>query len=156
MKKIIGEFEKQIWDGNDQLVTVGTERFEATETILSMGLEQILDLEDCQSETDEIGQRYVEHHGPFSVYITESICDFFDVTDLSEVTEEMLAEAKDQWKTAPAKLFKVTIQRVSYASVERSISARSEYEARIKALEIAGDIDFSDREYHADYNAEII
>jgi hypothetical protein len=114
-------------------------------------LEQIHELEDCQQNTDDIGRLYVDRHGPFSVYITAAICECFGVINLDEITCELLRAEREAWERLPKQQFIVTIQRVGYSEAERPVFARSESEARRAALESAGDIDFSNREHHAEY-----
>jgi len=93
VKSIIGKFNKQEWI-NDTALSVDIEKFDATSHVLNMGLSDIWELEDNQYSTDHIGEAYVEHNGPFEVEITESICEFFGVDNLEEITQNMIDEAK--------------------------------------------------------------
>jgi hypothetical protein len=154
MKPIIGKFEKQSWIGKDKdtlLIGGAVEDFDATDFVLGMSLDQIRRLEDCEHITDNIGRLYVDHNGPSAVYLTNAICEFFGVINLGEITSELLQERREAWENLPKRRYKVTILRVAYSGAERWVNARSESEARRAALELAGDIDCSHREHHAEY-----
>jgi hypothetical protein len=72
VKEIIGTFQKQVWLGDEQKesTVVGLTTFDATHDILALDLEHIRTLKDCDPSTDNIGLRYIEHDGPFDVFIT--------------------------------------------------------------------------------------
>jgi hypothetical protein len=52
------------------------------------------------------------------------------------------------------KEFKVTINRIAYSTKEFSIEANSEEEAKQKAMQLAADTEFSEKD--ADYEVESI
>jgi hypothetical protein len=58
-------------------------------------------LDDCKETTDVIGRRYVSHDGPFAVYVMESICEYFGLRELEDITAEMLLDARAEWQRLP-------------------------------------------------------
>lgn len=99
MKRIIGEFVKQVWTGrsNDEAMTVGTVKFDATRAVLARDLEFIRSLADCDDTSDEIGLACVAREGPYSVHVAQSVAEFFEVLDerhLHDVDQEMLDAAR--------------------------------------------------------------
>lgn len=103
-RRIIGTFYKQQWGGHKgaYAIAAGEESFDATHAVLLLSHADLIELEDCSEETDSIGRDHVSWHGPCSVHITDSICRFFDVYCLEDITEAALASAKDLIKPQPA------------------------------------------------------
>jgi len=56
--------------------------------------------------------------------------------------------------TLPMKKFNVTVTRTSYSSRDIEVEAKNEKEAKEKAVDVAGDFEFSERD--ADYDVENI
>ena len=98
---IRGRYIKQAWDSSNNSVNLGEESFVATEHVLAMRLEDIHELEDMRWSTDNIGEAHVNHDGPHEVVITESIRQFFDVEELSEITQDQLEQACDRYGVQP-------------------------------------------------------
>jgi len=161
MKRIIGCFHKRIYVTPDTLVSLEIQPFDATRDILQMDLEHILKLEDAEdaegmeqtpgTSIANIGRRHVSHEGPFAVFITQAICQFFNISQLKDLKPKQLQDACADWDRVPRKAYVVTIQRTSYADVEHTVYARDESEARLVGLEESANIDFIGREHHADY-----
>ena len=103
-ERITGVFYKQVWGGRkgDDAVTVGEEHFDATDHILNMAPDAVRSLEDCDDETDEVGRSHVSWDGPCSVHVVTSLCDFFGVEDVEDITDEALAFAKQRLNPQPA------------------------------------------------------
>lgn len=95
-RKIIGTFYKQTWSGrrNSQVVECGQEQFDATAAVLLLAHEDLVELQDCGEATDELGRQFIYWSGPCDVRITDSICDFFEVDSLDEITPEDLLAAR--------------------------------------------------------------
>lgn len=89
-RKIIGNFYKQEWSGhrNDVAVTVGNEAFDATNAILLLPYSRLIELEDNNENTDELGKSFIDWDGPHHVQITSSICEYFGVDSIDEITED--------------------------------------------------------------------
>jgi len=92
--RIIGDFEKQHTDNSDYIVEGETVQFDATAYILTMGYESMMHIEDCSDSSDRIGITHVSHDGPYSVYITAGITQFFSVDYMDDITPEMYAKAQ--------------------------------------------------------------
>ncbi|MYM92365.1 hypothetical protein [Duganella vulcania] len=95
-RRIIGAFTKQQWGGRkgDEAIHIGEESFDATDTILLLPHKEIVELDDNDESSDEIGRLHVSWSGPFFVRIVDAVCAYFGVTDVEEITPEALAYAK--------------------------------------------------------------
>lgn len=96
--RIVGTFTKQVWTGPkaDRAMNVGEEEFDATDAVLLMEHDRLMELDDDDESSDEIGRAHVDWDGPFHVQITDSICRYFGVEEVSDVTPEMLELARQQ------------------------------------------------------------
>lgn len=97
-RRITGTLIKQVWGGrkNDQAIEVGRVEFDATDHILLMPPEEIRALEDHDESSDAVGQAHYVWEGPTEVEITDSICRFFGVDAVAEITDEAVSSAKAQ------------------------------------------------------------
>jgi hypothetical protein len=89
-RRITGHFTKQAWGGRrgDDAVYCGEEDFDATRYILSMPYKDVVRIRDNNDTSDDIGMAHVSWVGPHEVEIVDSMCDFFGVSKLEEITEE--------------------------------------------------------------------
>jgi len=89
-RRIIGNFTKQTWGGRkgDDAIYCGEEDFDATRYILSMPHKDVVRIQDNNDTSDDIGMAHVSWVGPHEVQIADSICDFFGVSKLKEISEE--------------------------------------------------------------------
>jgi len=89
-RRIMGDFTKQRWGGHkgDDAITCGEDRFDATLYILSMPYEKVIAIKDDHDSSDHIGQAHVDWHGPHRVEIVDSMCDFFGVSKLVEISAD--------------------------------------------------------------------
>lgn len=95
--QILGHYVAQVWgDDDDYLEDVKEVIFDATGEILSLDYQTFMALSDCSPESDEIGRQCVQWEGPFSVYLLHAINDFFGVSDIKSVTEEMFQAAVNE------------------------------------------------------------
>lgn len=103
-RRIIGTITKQRWGGrkDDEAINCGEEDFDATDAILLLPYSDLVELEDNSEETDSIGTNHVSWDGPHSVSITDSICHFFGVTDVEDITEENLSFVRNRMKPQPS------------------------------------------------------
>lgn len=90
--EIQGKYIKQVWVG-DTAMAVETEKFDATDIVLSMPAADIRDLEDHRYSTDHIGNQVVQWGGPHDVEITDSICEFFGVDLLEDIDDQRIEVA---------------------------------------------------------------
>lgn len=91
-RRITGLFTKQAWGGkkNKTAMFVSNEEFDATDHILSMQLEKLVEVKDDDQTSDKIGESHIKWDGPFRVEIEESICSYFGVDDVTQITKEAL------------------------------------------------------------------
>lgn len=103
-RRIIGTFHKQQWGGRkgNDAISIGSEEFDATNTVLALAIEQIHNLSDNSEASDVIGQINVDWPGPCIVEVVDSICEYFAVDDVRDVTREALAYAHEQ--SSPPKM----------------------------------------------------
>lgn len=89
-RRIMGDFTKQHWGGpkGNDAIECGEVRFDATLYILSMPYEQVIAIKDDHDSSDQIGQAHVDWHGPQRVELVDSMCDFFGVSKLAEISRE--------------------------------------------------------------------
>lgn len=113
-RRIQGRFNKQTWGGRkgDDALDAGTEEFDATNSVLLLPLDRIRELDDCSENTDEIGRELVQWDGPCSVYLVDSLMEFFGVLDADDITERYLEMAREQHQPQPQEegVFTLTIQ----------------------------------------------
>jgi hypothetical protein len=97
-RRIIGTFFKQEWGGrkNDTALPVGEESFDATDAVLLLPYEELVELQDDEQNSDELGQAHVEWAGPCHVRIVSSICEFFGVDDIRDIPKEAFDFARNR------------------------------------------------------------
>lgn len=95
-RRIWGLFTKQVWGGRkgDDAIFIGNEQFDATESVLKLSHAALVELQDNDESTDEIGRSIVEWDGPCEVQCVAATCEFFGVESLEDVTPKMLEEAR--------------------------------------------------------------
>jgi len=103
-RRIIGSFNKQQWGGRkgDDAIFIGQESFDATDAVLLMEYERLLELADSAESSDQLGYEHVEWNGPCYVHIVDEVCRFFGVDDIREITPEALFYARDLAKPQKA------------------------------------------------------
>lgn len=89
-RRITGNFTKQAWGGRagNDAIYCGEEDFDATRYILSMPYQDVIRIRDNNDTSDNIGMAHVSWVGPHEVEIVDSMCDFFGVSKLEEITQE--------------------------------------------------------------------
>lgn len=90
-------FYPQVWN-NDYAEPAGDPvEFDITADILKMSASEISKLRDDQDESDELADLdALGHSGPFRVECEFSICRFFDVDELEDITEDMVAKKREE------------------------------------------------------------
>lgn len=156
MKRIIGRFDKQRWAGRheDNAVSIGEVEFDATERILGMKLWEIHELKDCDESSDYLGQEFIKHDGPHSVYIEDAIQAFFEVSDVKKITQNHLNTAIREMEAEPLVDYAVDVNRAVVQTRTIIVQARSPGDAINKALARAGDVDFTGCDGDPEYDAE--
>ena len=103
-RRITGGFVKQVWTGRkkDYAEEVETVEFDATDHILLMEYERFTKIEDNDYESDEIGRDFVSWDGPCVVHIEESICEYFGVSEIRDITEALFNQVKAHVNAQPS------------------------------------------------------
>lgn len=87
-------FQPQAWIRDYAVDIDGKQLVDVTDAVLQLGLTSIKGLEDFQDSSDDlVCPEALGHLGPFNVQVTESICKFFNVIRLSDITQQDLDEA---------------------------------------------------------------
>jgi len=124
-RRIIGRFLKQEWGGrkNDTAIEIDTVEFDATDHILLMRYEDVVEIADGDDSSDDVGLAHVAWDGPHEVTLEDSICEFFGIEKIEELTRENFEYVKERMKP----------QAPEYRTVE--ITTR----VRVKVSPSAGD-----------------
>lgn len=110
-RRILGEFNKASWGGprGDTSIDCGSEAFDATEAVLQLPHLDLMSLSDNTESTDSIGRAHVDWPAHCTVVLTQAICEYFGVMDLSEITPEALAFALELADILPEEEVIVTL-----------------------------------------------
>lgn len=96
-QSIIATFQPQAWVGDNTINIDGVLYLDVTRKVLALNLAELHAItDDKESADDLIGIDDVSHQGPFTVTVESSICEYFGVSEVSDVSDEMLHAAKDQ------------------------------------------------------------
>lgn len=98
-KRIVAVFQPQAWINDYATDIDGQEDVDVTDRVLSMTLNRIHAIQDYRDSADDLvdgSMAAIEHDGPFTVCAEDSICEFFGVGEISEITDEMLRSARQQ------------------------------------------------------------
>ena len=97
-RRVIGRFTKGLSSDQlgDQVIHIHGEVFEATDQVLSLPFGNVRELEDFDTTTDQLGRMMGLEGSPCEVEIVDSICDFFGVECLRDLTEENFDFAKNR------------------------------------------------------------
>lgn len=97
-RRIEGRFYKQHWGGynGDDAIDVGEEIFDATDAVLLMSHEALLEMHDNRDSSDRIGWEHVSWAGPRYVRIVDSICAYFGVDDIHHITPDAFEFARQR------------------------------------------------------------
>jgi hypothetical protein len=99
-RRIEGVFTKQSWGGRkgNDAIHAGEEEFDATDYVLNLPYAEVLEIRDNRESSDAIGTAHIQWDGPYEVEIVDSICDFFGVGQLGEITPEMFEFVRERFK----------------------------------------------------------
>lgn len=95
-RRIIGAFYKQELRGSNgtDVFCVGIKQFDATDSVLRMGITELHSVDDYDDTSDNIGMKHVEWSGPFKVEIVDSIRAFFGVDEICDISSDALLFAQ--------------------------------------------------------------
>jgi hypothetical protein len=147
-KGIVGRFDKQRWTGpkEDRAESIGEVEFDATDYILSMPLTELRQVKDCSESSDAIGTEHVDHDGPFSVYIEQAICEFFEVQAVADITPQLRQRARKWLNSLPQTQYRARLSVTTFINVP--LQARHPSQIKKLALEsvaqrsLAGKVEF--------------
>lgn len=109
-RRIIGMFTKQEFRyGGRCYEPIEEIELDVTDSILLMDHEKVVAIRDNTTTTDEIGRMYVYWGGPFRFDVTDSVCEYFGVDRVTDITPEALAYARNAANPAPPKEVSVTL-----------------------------------------------
>lgn len=110
-RRIMGTFIKQKWGGikGNDAINIGDEKFDATNAILLMKYADLIELDDNSEETDAIGFDHIQWGGPCVVKIVDEICEFFGVSDISDITAENFNFVVSKFKPAQPETKKLVL-----------------------------------------------
>lgn len=129
MKTITATFNPQASLAGHLIDIDGRQEVDATETVLKLSLEEIHELENGDVTTDELVDLDALHHaGPFYVFAVESICAFFGVALVTDITQADLNAARKEYAAAR----KAARRAMASAKPEPHQAC---YQARVKAAE---------------------
>lgn len=99
-RRITGMFTKQKWGGRkgDDAIHISDVEFDATTHILQMPYAEVIALRDHDETTDDVGRALVPWDGPCYVSLVDSVCWYFGVEAMDEITPEALAFAFERIK----------------------------------------------------------
>lgn len=100
-RRIVGTFRMQYRDRWEQAVECGATGFDATAYALQMQPEPLRMLRDNQESSDAMGRAHVLWDGPCQVAVVDSVCAFFGVGSVADITDEALAFARGRWREDP-------------------------------------------------------
>jgi hypothetical protein len=87
-------FQPQQWIDDNATDCAPESVFDVTERVLTMPLERIHTLRDKSDRVDDLCPSDVTgHDGPYYVIAENPICEFFDVSDIADVTAAQVALA---------------------------------------------------------------
>jgi len=117
--RIIARVVLQIWGGrkgNDAVYDCEKE-IDVTDTILLLDHDVVIELQDSFDNTDEIGHKHVNHSGPLEVYVTASICQFFNVARVEDITLAAFEEARRVVNPKPPEFIRTIVEMEVTAKV---------------------------------------
>ncbi|KKI36161.1 hypothetical protein VI03_25700 [Burkholderia vietnamiensis] len=101
-KRIMAVFQPQAWVNDHAMDIDHRTDVDVTDKVLSLPLDTIHRLADDDYDTDDlVDLQALGHNGPFYVEVSKQVCEFFGVAELSDVTEDMLASARQATVKAP-------------------------------------------------------
>lgn len=95
-RRILGDFVKEVNAGlkSDMAVEIDRESFDATDAVLLMTRENIIELGECEEAVDALARELVAWDGPFTVEsLVDSIAEFFAIDNIADLTQDRLDAA---------------------------------------------------------------
>lgn len=98
-KRIICSITTEMVVPDNSLEAIELDDFliDVTRPVLELHVNSIKQLELFSEESREFGQRYIEHDGPCTVMMEDSICEFFDIEALDDLTDALVRTKRTEY-----------------------------------------------------------
>ncbi|MFP3637829.1 hypothetical protein [Paraburkholderia sp. SIMBA_054] len=103
-KRIVAVFQPQAYINNHATDIDGQQDVDVTEQVLRLSLDSVLALQDYRDSTENlVDAEKLGHDGPFTVRVVASVCDYFGVNELRDISADRFAAAQQGIQaTSPA------------------------------------------------------
>jgi hypothetical protein len=96
-RRIIAVFQPQAWVNDYATDIDGRQEVDVTDAVLRRDLHRIHALQDYRDSTDTlVDSRKLGHDGPSTVQVTDSVCVYFGVNALYEITQAHLDQVRSE------------------------------------------------------------
>jgi len=118
-KRIMARVVLQVWGGKkgNDAVYDSEKQVDVTDAILLLNHDFVIGLQDSSDQTDEIGHQHVNHSGPLEVEVTTSICHFFGVENMEDITLAAFEEARRAMNPKPPEYVRTIVEMEVTAKV---------------------------------------
>jgi hypothetical protein len=145
-------FQPQKWGGpkGDYAEEDGqARRYDVTENVLALPLGDLRKIEDNADSSDRVVPYAMHRHdGPFFVNVEQSLCEFFDVDGVEQISQQRLDAARKARRVGEERDFEVELTRIATRTARVEVRATSAQQAQAMALEMAGDVAFSSENHY--------
>lgn len=135
-RRILARCTLQAWVGGRQqtLMQIGEPvEFDATNDVLNKDFDWLNKVKDNDNSSDCLKDGNVDHDGPFEIQVEESICEFFGVESISDITKAAFGDAKAWFKP------KVPVTRTLQLTVNIQVRVNDE---SVDLEEVSSELDY--------------
>lgn len=107
--QILATFQPQAWINDYATDVDGAQQVDVTREVLRLAKENLEDLhqlKDARDNTDALVANKLDdigHKGPFTIWVENALRQAFDVSELGDITEEMVEDAERRAPAEPGK-----------------------------------------------------
>ncbi len=130
-RRITGTVHKEYWSAREEAVECGELEFDATGHVLRMEGGELRALRDNRDSGDAVGRAHGAWNAPFRIALVESVCAFFGVADVADITDEALAFARWCWQ----------VEAPTPVCIHLTVALRVHVAARASLGEFIGSLD---------------
>ena len=95
IRRLLVTFVVQEWIGNTAMSFSPPEQVDATDHMLSLTLKELHSVKDRDGSSDDFVDAVAwGHYGPFEVRVVDALLAYFEVSQLGDITQQMLDAAK--------------------------------------------------------------
>ena len=95
IRRLLVTFVVQEWIGNTAMSFSPPEQVDATDHLMSLTLKELHSVKDRDGSSDEFVDAVAwGHYGPFEVRVVDALLAYFGVSQLGDITQQMLDAAK--------------------------------------------------------------